>query len=170
MKALRFTFSFVFLLVLVGCSDKSESPNMNVDRYISLLKAGKYDHWELPDFTSKDISKLLSYRNESQLITDFPINMISSYMASEVSLGMYVLWTVESIRARSIGSEFLIGTFPSQNPVVERKENLQFIEQDLQVQKVVADTYFDWWESNKVKDFAEFHQIDPLANTEYRWH
>lgn len=170
MKALRIPIILVFLLPFCGCQDKSEPPKMNVDRYVNLLKAGNYDHWELPKFTSRDIPKLMSYRNETELITDFPTNAISSAWYPECFLGMYILWTVESIRARSIGSEYLIGTFPSQNPIVKNRHNLEFIDQTTQLQQEVANAYFIWWESNKDNDFAEFNQIDPLADTEYRWH
>lgn len=170
MKLLQSAVFFVFLLVFAGCEDKSESPKMSVERYVEQLRAGSYDNTELPDFSSKDIPELLSYRNETELITGFPINYISSSLTPECTLGMYILWTVESIRARSIGSEFLVGTFPSQNPVVKNREDLEYIEQNQQVQQEVADSYFDWWESNKSQDFSKFHQIDPLGITAYRWH
>ena len=170
MKQLQSAVFFVLLSIFFGCEDKSESPKMSVERYVEQLKAGKYDNMELPDFSSEDIPKLLSYRNETELITDFPVNFISSSVTQEVTLGMYVLWTIESIRARSIGSEFLVGTFPSQNPVVKNREDFEYIEQNQQVLKEVADSYFEWWESNKAQDFSEFHQIDPLGTTAYRWH
>jgi len=170
MKAFQLTTSIVILLVLIGCEDKSESPDMSVDRYVDLLAAGKYDHWELPDFTSRDIPKLLTYRDETQLITGFPVNGISSSLTPECSLGMYILWTVESIRARSIGSKFLVGSFPSQNPVIKNRENSEYLDQSAQLQQEVANFYYDWWESNKDKNFAEFDEIDPLADTDYRWH
>ena len=170
MKQLQSAVFFVLLSIFFGCEDKSESPKMSVERYVEQLKAGKYDNMELPDFSSEDIPKLLSYRNETELITGFPINYISSSLTQECALGMYVLWTVESIRARSIGSEFLVGTFPSQNPVVKNREDFEYIEQNQQVLKEVADSYFEWWESNKIQDFSEFHQIDPLGTTAYRWH
>src|SRR5687767_12331257 len=126
MKLLQSPIFLVLLLVFVSCEDKSESPKMGVERYVELLKAGKYDNMELPDFSSKDIPELLSYRDETDLITGFPINRISSSLTLECTLGMYILWTVESIRARSVGSEFLIGTFPSQNPVVENREDFGY--------------------------------------------
>ena len=170
MKLLQYSVFFVLLLVFVACEDKTDSPKMSVERYVEQLKAGKYDNMELPDFSSEDIPKLLSYRNETELITGFPVNFISSSVTQEVTLGMYVLWTVESIRARSVASEFLVGTFPSQNPVVENRADFGYIEQNQQVLKEVADSYFEWWESNKTQDFSEFHQIDPLGTTAYRWH
>jgi len=170
MKLLQSPIFLALLLVFVSCEDKSESPQMSVERYVELLKAGKYENIELPDFSSKDIPALLSYRDETDIITGFPVNRISSSLTLDVALGMYVLWTVESIRARSVGSEFLIGTFPSQNPVVENREDFGYVEQNQQVRKEVADSYFDWWESNKNNDFAEFNDIDPLGDTGYRWH
>ncbi len=171
MKILGHLIVFILLISCLGCANnESDPPKMSVDHYVDLLKAGKYDHWELPLFTSKDIPDLLAYRDEAQLITDFPINGISSFWLPECALGMYVLWTIESIRARAINSEYLIGTFPSQNPVVEKKDDLKGIEQDNEVRATIADSYFDWWETNKNKDFNEFKQIDPLTNTEFRWH
>lgn len=170
MKTLSSAFLCIILLSFFGCQDESDPPRMSVDRYVELLKAGKYDYWELPPFTSKDIPALLAYRNDAQLITDFPMNRISSSWTPECALGMYVLWTVESVRARAIGSDYLIGTFPSQNPVVEKRESLEGIEQNDDVQRKVADSYFDWWELNKGRDFKEFSQLDPLSGTEYRWH
>ncbi|WP_192349973.1 DUF4943 family protein [Algoriphagus sp. Y33] len=170
MKAIRLPISIFLLLIFLGCEDKSEPPKMDVERYVNLLKAGDYDHWELPDFNSKDIPKLLSYRNETEIISDYPINALSSAWFPECSLGMYILWTVESIRARSIGSELLTRTFPSLNPFVKNRVDLEYLEQTAQLQQEVADSYFEWWESNKNKDFTEFDEIDPLADTEYRWH
>lgn len=170
MKTLTSAALCIILLGFFGCQDESDPPKMSVERYVDLLKAGKYNYAELPEFTSKDISKLITYRNENQMITDFPTNGISSSWTPECSLGMYILWTVESIRARSIESKFLIGTFPSQNPVVEKRENFEGIEQDNVVRATIADSYFQWWETNKHKDFDQFDQLDPLADTAYRWH
>jgi hypothetical protein len=147
----------------------TDPTNITVERFVELLKQVKYDADQLPEFSSRDIPALLAYRDESQLIKDFPINMISSYMLSECTLGMYILWTIESIRARAVKSD-MIGTFPSQNPVVENKADLEWIDQSDSVRASVAQSYFDWWESNKNKDFDKFKEIDPLSNTEYRWH
>lgn len=170
LKTFKISFLFIFIPCLFSCIDKSESPEMSVERYVDLLKTGKYEHWELPEFSSKDISKLLSYRNEQQKIKNFPTNPISSYLTEESTLGMYILWTIESVRAKSLGSEFLTGSFPSQNPIVENRISFELIEQNLQVQQEIADRYIIWWESNKMKDFSEFDQIDPLEDTSYRWH
>tara|TARA_R110002072_G_scaffold264748_1_gene423570 strand:- start:42368 stop:42781 length:414 start_codon:yes stop_codon:yes gene_type:complete len=137
---------------------------------VELLKQGKYDADQLPEFSSSDIPALLTYRNEIQVIKDFPVNTLSSSLTSECTLGMYVLWTIESIRARAINSKYLFHTYPSQNPVVENKVDFEWIEQSDAVLATVAQSYFDWWESNKNKDFDKFKEIDPLSNTEYRWH
>lgn len=163
-------FLIAILAIFSSCSDNSESPKMSVERYVSQLKAEKYDNTELPNFNANDIEKLLTYRNETQKISNFPRNPISSSITIESTVGMYILWTIESIRARSFGSEFLIGTFPSQNPVVKNKETLEFVDQTNLIQQEIANSYYDWWESNKSKDFSEFNQIDPLEETVYRWH
>jgi len=125
----------------------------------------------LPPFTAKDIPALLQYRNENQMITNFPHNMVSSFMVPECKLGMYVLWTIEAIRTDLIITEYLIGGFPSQNPVLalSNSEGLELVNSD-ESHAVAAKAYFDWWNENKHKDFDEFKNIDPLAETDYRWH
>lgn len=64
---------------------------MSVARYIELLKDGKYDYAALLAFISKDIPELLNYRNESQIISNYSINPLSSSLPKESMLGMYVL-------------------------------------------------------------------------------
>lgn len=155
---------------LLGCEENSAPSNMTVDRYVELLKKGKYDASELPEFSSRDIPALLAYSNDTQLIKDFPRNIISSLWLPDCSLGMYLLWTIESIRARAIDSEYLIGTFPSQNPIVQKRDNLSLLLENSEIRELIARSYNDWWESNKNKDFDRFKETDPLKNTEYRWH
>ena len=33
-----------------------------------------------------------------------------------------------------------------------------------------AKAYYDWWTSNQDTDFDDFKAIDPLEDTDYRWH
>ncbi|PZX53084.1 uncharacterized protein DUF4943 [Algoriphagus ratkowskyi] len=170
MKTLKTLITCLFLLTFLGCEDDSDPSTITVERYVELLKKGKYDADQLPEFSSGDIPALLAYRNESQLIKDFPVNTLSSSLTVECTLGMFVLWTIESIRARAINSKYLFHTFPSQNPVVEKKEDLVGIQQSDAVRGIVAQSYFDWWETNKNKDFDEFKEIDPVTTTPFRWH
>jgi hypothetical protein len=84
---------------------------------------------------------------------------------------MYVLWTIESIRAVAIESEYLTQRFPSLNPVLaHRNSPILDVVSDSASHTIAADAYFNWWEDNKKKDFGEFKYIDPLENTAYKWH
>ena len=172
MKTLKIAVSFIFLLSFLGCDkdDSKDLTNVNVEEYVALLKAGRYNSTDLPNFTSNDIPALLAYGNKTQLITNFPANPISSMGNPNCTLGMYILWTIESIRAVSIESEYLIGRFPSQNPVVQQTEEPYNVERNNEVQDIVANAYKNWWENNKQKSFNEFKAIDPLEDTGYRWH
>lgn len=170
MQPIKTIIACFCLLFLVGCEEDTDPTNITVDRYVELLKQGKYDADQLPEFSSRDIPELLAYRNDSQVIKSFPVNTLSSSLTSECTLGMYVLWTIESIRARAINSKYLFGSYPSQNPVVENKVDFKWIEQSEAVQSTVAQSYLDWWENNKNKDFDQFKEIDPLKNTDLKWH
>ncbi len=91
--------------------------------------------------------------------------------APNCTLGMYVLWTVESIRAVSINTEYLVGRFPSQNPILAYRDSVYMkLVFDDASHKLAAQAYYDWWENNKQKDFSEFKSVDLLATTKYKWH
>ena len=84
---------------------------------------------------------------------------------------MYVLWTIESIRAVSINQAYLIKRFPSQNPILAlRVLNTLILNNSDASFRIAANSYFDWWENNKQKDYNEFKHVDPLKSTDYKWH
>jgi hypothetical protein len=172
MKTFQFMAIFVSFTGIISCSkDNSETiDNINVENYVKLLKLNQYDSLNLPVFTYKDIPALLVYRNETQIITNFPHNPVSSLYRADCKLGIFILWTIESVRAVAINSEHLIMRFPSQNPVLtERNSGKSELEISDETHKIVAKAYFEWWENNKNKDFNEFKNTDPLAETEYTW-
>jgi hypothetical protein len=128
-----------------------------------------YEAFELPAFKPSDIPALLNYRDETRVISNFPHNGISSLWAPECKLGMYVLWTIESIRAVEIKSEYLIGRFPSQNPILALRASTELkLVNDDKSQTEAAKAYYDWWHS--VHIFKDKMKIDPLKDTDYRWH
>ena len=173
MKSLKYLLLLIFSISFISCDKKNNEVinNPDVEKYIEFLKKGKYESSELPDFTFKDIPALLEYRNETYIIEDFPHNGISSLWLSECKLGMYVLWTIESIRAVAINSEYLIGRFPSQNPILAYRESLELdLVSDNESHSIATKAYYDWWENNRNKDFSDFKNIDPLVNTNYKWH
>ncbi|TFG93204.1 MAG: DUF4943 domain-containing protein [Candidatus Atribacteria bacterium] len=152
---------------LTSCEKQIDNPD--VEAYIDQLKSNSYTATELPEFGPTDIPALLNYRNETMVITDFPHNGISSLWGPECKLGMYVLWTIESIRAVEIESKYLIGRFPSQNPILALRNSneLKLVYDEVSHAKA-AKAYYDWWHSiHLIKDKMK---IDPLEDTYYRWH
>lgn len=172
MKTIKIIVFFAALISFFSCNkeDKEDLNKVSVERYIELLKQGKYDSRDLPDFTYQDIPALLKYRNETQMITGFPYNSVSSYYTEECSLGMYVLWTIEAIRTAAVGHDSSPGKFPSLNPMVGQKGEEYEIKVGSEIQAIISGEYFEWWEGNKDKNFDEFKNIDPLSDTEYRWY
>ena len=152
--------------VQVYCHNDNE-----VEQYVNALKNNQYDDRDLPAFTYKHIDKLLEYRNEKDIITKFPYNPISSLWLNESELGIYILWTIESIRAVAINREFLNGRFPSQNPILNLRDS-EFvpIPYNSEAYQILSNAYYTWWTSNKDKTLIEIMEIDPLENTIYKWH
>ncbi len=159
------------MLGLGGCRDDVDNKkSLTVERYVELLKQNRYDSLDLPNFSYSDIPELLKYRDDQHVITTFPRNPISSSILIECRLGVYVLWTIESIRARSINSEALVMRFPSQNAVLWYRNSYEVVpESDILAHNVVSSAYYNWWYSNSAASFDEFKSIDPLAQTVYRW-
>jgi hypothetical protein len=172
MKSWKLFIILISLTSIMSCekSDPIETDNPAVEKYIQLLKANQYDSLNLPAFTYSDIPALLKYRNETQIITNFPHNPISSLFGPECKLGMYVLWTIESIRAVAINSEHLIMRFPSQNPILGLRDaqeyTLVFTEES---HMVAAKAYYDWWYNHNSLSFSAFIHIDPLGESSYQW-
>jgi hypothetical protein len=160
-------FMLTALLGIIGCEKQVDNPD--VETYINQLKTNSYEAFELPAFKPSDITALLNYRNETMVISDFPHNGISSLWAPECKLGMYVLWTIESIRAVEIESIYLIGRFPSQNPILALRASQELnLVYDTKSHEEAAKAYYDWWYSSYILN--DKMNIDPLKDTDYRWH
>jgi hypothetical protein len=180
MKTLQLIILILFISIISCDEDKitscdedniEESYNIDVENYVELLKSNQYDSLNLPAFTYEDIPALLKYRNEKQIITNFPHNPISSLWGPECKLGMYILWTIESIRAVAINSEYLMMRFPSLNPILALRnaEELTLV-YDEKSHEMAAQAYYCWWYNHRQMNFNEFMHIDPLGDTNYRWH
>jgi hypothetical protein len=167
LKIHKFFLIILIIPLWVDCEWNSyfDTDNPAVHKYIELLRANKYDSLYLPRLSVDDIPALLKYRNESLVITKFPRNPISSYYNSGCRLGVYVLWSIESIRSTAVKSPLLILGFPSQNPMLVRR-NVQGLEiaDEADAQEIAAKAYYDWWYSsgNPV--------VDPLEKTKFMWH
>lgn len=165
MKAINSLLILILFVISSGC-EKQNSQDAEI--YISLLKSGKFDYYDLPDLKASDIPTLLNYVNSTTTLTKFPRNGASSFMQAECSLGMIVLWTIESIREVEIGSDRLIGRFPSLNPVLAFKQPPYDWIFDNSAQSVAAKAYKDWWNSTYI--FRDKMKIDPLESTPFMWH
>jgi hypothetical protein len=87
----------------------------------------------------------------------------------ECRLGMYVLWTIESVRAVQINSERLVGRFPSLNPILALNAASQMeLVNDDKSQMEAAKAYYEWWYSAYL--LSDKMRMNPLKNTDYSWH
>lgn len=171
-------YSFLILLFLLNLSfssceeDESEQLKNEVEQYMADLQAGKYDNaMELPPFTLEAIPTLLQYSENKRVITRFPRNPVSSYSNPNCTLGLYALWTVESIRLRyAQPDEPLAGRFPSLNPNLARRSTFVFNPEEREMaQEAAAAAYQAWWQRSQTLDYYSLMEIDPLQNTDFYW-
>ena len=207
MRILKLTFTLITLVFCLAFSsyEKGDDGKPEVDKYVELLKSNHFLDdsiygWNtkygglraLPEFTFKDIDKLLKYRNDTTIITNIPRNTMSSqlFLWHKYEVRMIILWTIESIRAVAVDSSVVKnGRFPSLNPWVTyrvppkdfnldyesvRQNPREYYEKWWRENKdkdwqTVSDAYYTWWTENKDKDFNETMIIDPLEHTNFRW-
>jgi len=174
MRTLRlFIMLVIFLIGITSCEKNAieETDGANVEQFIGLLKSNSYDSLYLPAFSVNDIPALLEYRNDPQIISNFPHSMHSSLYYNECKLGMYVLWTIESVRAKATDSKYLFAGFPSQNPILSLRNTTDLrMVFDQNAHEAAAKAYYDWWQNNKSKGIRSLMNIDPLSDTPYQWH
>ena len=151
--------------LIVGCTNQN-SDLSTVETFIESLKEGdNQSTFEKPDFSSGDIEELLEYRNDETIVTNFPRNPLSSFYMEEVSIGMYVLWTIEGIRMDEIEDpDFYL--FASLNPRVYQISTDEIPDQ-LSVLPEIATIYNNWW--NSTLEISEKLEIHPLENEDYIW-
>ena len=170
MKILKLFFVLILSIAFFSCN-KEENRQIKVDKYVKLLKANKYNNAQLPAFTLEDIDELLEYRNEKDMIINFPRNNISSTFHEEVELGIYILWTIEAIRQSSITG--LKGIFPSLEPAfVPRGAESYDAEKQQAAQQEASNAYYTWWTMRYFTSatFGAWLNMDPMEDTNYKWH
>ncbi|MFT4536549.1 MAG: hypothetical protein ACI9P5_003925 [Saprospiraceae bacterium] len=153
----------IFLLLL-SCN-KQKSDLSVVETFIKTLKEDKTETIETIDLSSENISELLTHRNDKQNISNFKRNPLSSFYLDEVILGMYILWTIESIRMKEIdGPGYYL--YASLNPRRINVSSGELVDQDI-ILSEVAKAYFEWWNSNLLLE--EKLQINPLDSLDLSW-
>jgi hypothetical protein len=173
MKTAIHALGLCLLLSLISCQDDDIQANQSeVDNYMARLQSGDYEAMELPPFTPEAIPALLRYSDGRKLITQFPRNPISSAYHPDCRLGLFALWTIESIRQTYIQADNKMpGRFPSLNPELAKRETYVYNPAEREVaQQAATVAYQAWWSRSQSISIDELMQIDPLADTEYLWY
>ena len=170
MKLLSF---LLVALVFFGCSEDESPVARQVNDFVDGLLSGNYENtMELPNFTVEAIPYLLAYRNDTRTITRFPRNPVSSRGGLESTVGIYALWTIESIREAIApsGGVTLPGRFPSLNPELAQGEDDERQRLNTSMaQPVAAAAYQAWWQQVQSLGVDELMKIDPLERVDYSW-
>jgi hypothetical protein len=156
----------------------SFTPHYQIDTLIHLLKTNTYNPSNrgcLPELNWKDIPKLLSIGNDDSRITNFTVNVLSSYAQNDCRLGIFALWLIESIRI-SEGKQVISPQerFPSPDPVLRKKSasatvDTPEITDETAVLNLAYKAYLSWWDHVKAMDPEDACRINPLVNSGLYW-
>ncbi len=151
--------------LLQVCCSKQGSELSKVEIFIEALREGNTEVVKAPDFNHDHIPELLTFCNDKSEISSFPRNPLSSFYMEKVTLGMYVAWTIESIRLATIEDpDFYL--FASLNPRIASESTGAVLDQEV-VFPAVATAYFEWWHSQLSTE--EKLQINPLEKLGLIW-
>lgn len=154
----------IAFLLLLSCDRQEAAPSV-VEIFIKNLKEDKAETMETTELSSENISELLTHSDDEQNIYNFTRNPLSSFYLVEVKLGMYVLWTIESIRMKEIDDpRFYL--YASLNPRIISASSGELVDQDV-ILPDVSKAYFEWWNSSLLLE--EKLQINPLDGLDLSW-
>jgi hypothetical protein len=159
--------NIITIAVFLSCS-KEEQVKTEVEIFIKQVKNNEYIADSLPKFSPNEIPTLLNVANDFSLIAVFPINPVSSYAPTRLTVGECLLWTVEHIRLHFGAYSTCVG-FPSFVPELRDITNINSINLNKEQLNEVYNLYCGWWNDNKSKDFENYRNINPLENSKYRW-
>lgn len=157
----------ISIAVILSCS-KEEPVKTEVEFFIEQVQNNEYKVDSLPNFSFQAIPILLDAANDFSIITEFPINPVSSYAPTRLTIGECLLWTVEHIRLHFGAYSISIG-FPSLVPELRDISDINSNNLTKEQLNDAYSLYYDWWNDNKSKDFENFRNINPLENSKYRW-
>lgn len=170
MKTRLFIISLsLFWLMGTSCQkNEFDMKSPDVDQFVGILISGDYFEkvgYDLPDFTDKDIGRLLFYQNDTTRLIEFPSNPVSSKYTNPKILCECLLWTIDGIR---------FGTkYPSLEPCLidtstysdltgyPRVSGKKLIE--------ISILYINWYNEYKKNPTETLKKKNLFENTSYKW-
>lgn len=142
--------------------------NPDVDQFVRILKSGNYFEkvgYDLPDFSEKQMERLLSYLKDTTIINEFPTHPLSSKYTNPKILNECLFWTIDGIR---LGNKY-----PSLEPCLvdtstysdltgyPRVSGKKLIE--------ISNWYINWYIEYKKNPTETMKKKDLFENTPYKW-
>ncbi len=167
-KCYLFLFTLLWLAGISCHKEEFNTKNPDVDHFVTILKNGNYFDevgYELPNFTTAHIGRLLYYLKDTTKLNGFPSNPISSKYTNPKILNECLFWTIDGIR---IGNKY-----PSLEPCLidtsaysaltgyKRVSGKKLIE--------IANLYLNWYNGYKTTPTETWKKKKLFENTPYRW-
>src|SRR5690606_2369185 len=103
------------------------------------------------------IDALMRHASDSQVVSNYPRPMHSSYYGGPVEVGLVMLYVIEAARLQVEWPSLAVRVFDEHD--FERQVPLS----------EVLPYYKDWWTTNKGKSASELKTIDPLEGSGLTW-
>ena len=170
MKTRLFIIS-LSLIWLMGTSCQKEEFDIkspDVDQFIGILISGDYFEkvgYDLPDFSDKDIGRLIFYLKDTTRLNEFPSNPVSSKYTNPKILCECLFWIIDGIR---------FGTkYPSLEPCLIDTSTYSALTgyTRLSGRKLIeiSTLYINWYDEYKKNPSEILKKKNLFENTPYKW-
>jgi len=159
------------LIWLMGTSCQKNAFDVkspDVDQFVSILKSGSYFEevgYELPDFSDKQIERLLFYLKDTTILNEFPANPVSSKYTNPKILCECLFWTIDGIRfgtkCPSLEPCLIDTSTYSDLTGYTRLSGKQLIE--------ISKLYINWYDEYKKNPTETLMKKNLFENTPYKW-
>jgi len=143
----------------------------DINTLIKLLKSNNYPvRSGFPSLIWEDIPGLLTIGNDSTIVNNYPISVISSGYTKDCYLGIIAVWFIESIRITQLKKIFdPLEKFPSQSPSFRYISNPEELQNNIKTMDIAYQAYKIWWEKIKNLDKENACKVNPLESVNLEW-
>jgi hypothetical protein len=149
-------YIYIALILIAAGSCKKNQLDI-VEKFVSEVKAERYEEITLPAFNASHIGALMQHASDTQVVSNYPRPGYSSYYGGPIEVGLVMLYVIEAARLQVDWPSMAVRVFDEQD-----------LNREVPLSEVLPH-YKDWWATNKGKSAAELKMIDPLEGSGLTW-
>lgn len=154
----------------------------DIDKFVDDLLTNNYNSGFAPDLSWEDIPALMEIANSTELLTNFPRNILGRYYVDQCQAGIIAMWLIDSIRkneGKKPRKAWYISPFPIFQSEEDTKQIAEFksqgndanvlIENSGKKLEMAYESFSDWWQIAQQMNPNKAKRINPLDDSGLKW-